>query len=514
MLSKNQPSSRTPSTGTDVNKSVATKRHSKFYFDNTLVVIQVEDTLFNVHKYQLLKSETFADMFNMPKGTDGEQEGSSPENPIIMEGVAVTDFEALMTVLYARTSIDFGFSSYFSSDRPALESPLILPAFRLANMWNFSDLRGYLLPLVETALSDIDKIIFAREFDIQSWLAPAHRNLCERPEPITTEEARKLGVDSLLLISRMRELFRPPGIDNGQSSTYCQSCAAQASTKKPMTTKRSSNFYFEDSLLVIQVEYTLFKVHRYQLLKSETFSDMFKMPKDPNAGPEEGSSPEHPIVIEGVAAADFEALMTVLYASQFSSHQPTPEASLIIPAFRLANMWNFSDLRGYLLLLAERVLGDVDKIVFSREFDIQEWFALAHSNLCERPEPITTEEARKLGIDSLLVISRIREQFRPPNPANEPAKYYCTSCTSISYYNATRLCNSCHQSTSPSYLHKTDQHSGPTKMAITKNINQWIADGYVFKKQPLPFVPVPPSAPPSAPSSMSSRSSDSSDDDD
>ncbi|CAE6446972.1 unnamed protein product [Rhizoctonia solani] len=33
--------------------------HPKFFFDNTLVVIQIENLQFNVHKYQLLKSETF-----------------------------------------------------------------------------------------------------------------------------------------------------------------------------------------------------------------------------------------------------------------------------------------------------------------------------------------------------------------------------------------------------------------------------------------------------------------------
>ncbi|CAE6450670.1 unnamed protein product [Rhizoctonia solani] len=186
-----------------INNPAATKRHSKFYFDNTLIVIQVEDTLFNVHKYQLLKSETFSDMFNMPKEDNEEpEEGSCPEHPIVMEGVSAADFEALMTVLYARTSI--GFPSYFTTHQPTPEASLIVPAFRLANMWNFSDLRAYLLPLAETALGDVDKIVFAREFDIQSWLVPAHKNLCERPEPITTEEARRLGIDRWTPVSNIQ----------------------------------------------------------------------------------------------------------------------------------------------------------------------------------------------------------------------------------------------------------------------------------------------------------------------
>jgi hypothetical protein len=64
---------------------------------------KVEDTLFNVHKYQLLKSETFSDMFKVPRGADGNpEEGASSEHPIVMQGVTASDFEALLTVLYAR----------------------------------------------------------------------------------------------------------------------------------------------------------------------------------------------------------------------------------------------------------------------------------------------------------------------------------------------------------------------------------------------------------------------------
>ncbi|QRW20917.1 The BTB (BR-C, ttk and bab)/POZ (Pox virus and Zinc finger) domain [Rhizoctonia solani] len=105
---------------------------------------------------------------------------------------------------------------------------------------------------------------------------------------------------------------------------------------------------------------------------------MFKMPKAGGNNPEEGSSPEYPIRIEGVSASDFAALLTVLYARQFSNNQLAPEASLIIPAFRLANMWNFSALRAYLLPLAEKNLGDVDKIAFAGEFGIKNWLAPAH----------------------------------------------------------------------------------------------------------------------------------------
>ncbi|KAG8764181.1 hypothetical protein FRC12_008239 [Ceratobasidium sp. 428] len=190
---------------------LATK-HSEFYFDDSLVVIQVEDSLFKVHKRQLMKSETFSDMFSTPSGDI--EEGTSPEKPIVLEGMAASDFGCLLKVLYA---------SYFSTDRPKIEESLIVPAFRLANNWNFEDLRTHLLPLAEQTLeNDIDKIVLARECDIKQWLVPAHIRLCYRTEPFTTDEVVKLGVHSLLLITRVRdEIFRP--VPTWESS-MCSGC--------------------------------------------------------------------------------------------------------------------------------------------------------------------------------------------------------------------------------------------------------------------------------------------------
>ena len=52
-------------------------------------------------------------------------------------------------------------------------------------------------------------------------------------------------------------------------------------------------------------------------MKSKTFSDMFAASDNPDEDgpPKEGFSTENPIVIEDVSAADFESLLTVLYAT-------------------------------------------------------------------------------------------------------------------------------------------------------------------------------------------------------
>ncbi|KAG8767257.1 hypothetical protein FRC12_006371 [Ceratobasidium sp. 428] len=197
------------------NPAAIANRHPNFCFDDSLVAIQIENTIFNVHKYQLMESTTFSDMFAIGNTSNNNQtarEGSSLDCPIAMKGVSATDFECLMTVLYAK---------HFSDYHPKPEFSLIAPAFRLASMWNFGSVCAHLKSLAERALDHADKIVFAREFGFTEWLAPAHTKLCLRQEKLTPEEASKLGLESLFFISQYREKHQ---IGSGYKSAHCPSC--------------------------------------------------------------------------------------------------------------------------------------------------------------------------------------------------------------------------------------------------------------------------------------------------
>ncbi|KAH7338065.1 hypothetical protein B0J17DRAFT_660628 [Rhizoctonia solani] len=215
---------------------------------------------------------------------------------------------------------------------------------------------------------------------------------------------------------------------------------------------------------------------------------MFKLPKPEDDKPAEGSSPEHPIRLEGVSASDFAALLKVLYASQFSSHQLAPEAPLVIPAFRLANMFNFSELRAFLLPLAEENLGDVDKIVFAREFDIEEWLAPAHVRLCQREQPLNAEEAKKLGVESVLVLWRMREKHRTTRSSSLTVdRRYCSSCAGVSYISDDSD-SDCDECGTNSRMYRYDgpgmaQTSTPTidNAAVEAEIKRWVEDGCTLK---------------------------------
>lgn len=248
--------------------------------------------------------------------------------------------------------------------------------------------------------------------------------------------------------------------------------------KEPATVTNHPSFFYDDRLIVIQTENVRFNVHKYQLMKSDIFNSLFVATEKAGTegNPVEGSSIDNPIKLEGISASDFERLLTVLYASHFSAHHPEPEASLIVPAFRLANILKFPDLRAYLLPLTEKVLGDVDKIVLAREFDIKDWIAPAHLSLCQHSAPLTNDEATKLGIHSLLMISLLREEF-PPSKPGSTATPSCSGprCSGCRGYHASGShCVGC--STRSNYPIPTT-----ATQKIQDKLNEWVKNDYEFK---------------------------------
>ena len=56
-------------------------------------------------------------------------------------------------------------------------------------------------------------------------------------------------------------------------------------------------------------------MHKYQLVKSKVFSDMLNdIPNSEDDESEEIGSPDAPVVMKGISASDFAALLKVLYA--------------------------------------------------------------------------------------------------------------------------------------------------------------------------------------------------------
>ncbi|EKM51574.1 uncharacterized protein PHACADRAFT_261791 [Phanerochaete carnosa HHB-10118-sp] len=106
---------------------------------------------------------------------------------------------------------------------------------------------------------------------------------------------------------------------------------------------RHSKFYMHDGDCVLRIEATLFRIHRFILSRdSSAFEDMFCMPAgdDDRDLPREGYSDDHPIVLEGETASDFEALLVILYALPAEQHELRSNPANICQLLTVAQMAN------------------------------------------------------------------------------------------------------------------------------------------------------------------------------
>ncbi|QRV93147.1 The BTB (BR-C, ttk and bab)/POZ (Pox virus and Zinc finger) domain [Ceratobasidium sp. AG-Ba] len=224
-------------------------------------------------------------------------------------------------------------------------------------------------------------------------------------------------------------------------------------------------------------------VPKYHLLKSEVFSDMFSTAQGDLS---EGSSADRPIVLEGVSAADFESLLNVLYAPRFSSSDPDLDPHFM-PAFRLARKWSFKDFEGLLLHHLEEQLSDIDKIIFAREFDLTEWIISSHVKLCERAEPLTSKEAAKLGVQSVLLVSRLREEkaYKARQVPHPTVEWICAPCLGYEQKCGGGSLWHCYQcgANGSHVLHRTSQATSAVDKNTKQKIEQWIQSGGEFLEQ-------------------------------
>ncbi|CCM02956.1 uncharacterized protein FIBRA_05071 [Fibroporia radiculosa] len=178
------------------------RRHDRFYFDDGTVVFLVDNVLFKVHRYFLEhKSEVFQTMFMLRPPEGQEVEGESAGHPIILEDTRAIDFERFLTVFYPR-DVRYHDLSTFDEWVSVVE---------FASKWLFTDIRGLAITRATAVGTLAEQIVMARRYDLPELLREARRSICERPQPLTLEEGRQLGVDEVIILSESRHLKRTTG---------------------------------------------------------------------------------------------------------------------------------------------------------------------------------------------------------------------------------------------------------------------------------------------------------------
>ncbi|CAK5283701.1 unnamed protein product [Mycena citricolor] len=77
------------------------RKDAAFYHEDGDLVIRVESTLFNIHRFHLRGSAVFQSMFSLPVGPGQLPDGLCDEFPLLLEGYTAQDFRAILKWMYS-----------------------------------------------------------------------------------------------------------------------------------------------------------------------------------------------------------------------------------------------------------------------------------------------------------------------------------------------------------------------------------------------------------------------------
>ncbi|KAK2462925.1 hypothetical protein APHAL10511_005123 [Amanita phalloides] len=175
-------------------------RNEEFYIDD-MVVIRVEDQLFKVPQHVLTaNSPVFRDMFNMPIPKDSQPDGSSDEQPLVLEGLKASGFARLLKCIYP-----FKFRPAPSKLEFSLEE--WKEVLKLSASYEMTEVKAWIVkemtPLVDhypTLLVHLSLV-----YDVKPWLASGAYDLVSRAEPLTETDIKVIGPSYAAKIMSLRE---------------------------------------------------------------------------------------------------------------------------------------------------------------------------------------------------------------------------------------------------------------------------------------------------------------------
>ncbi|KAI4524608.1 hypothetical protein K525DRAFT_360816 [Schizophyllum commune Loenen D] len=151
------------------------------------------------------------------------------------------------------------------------------------------------------------------------------------------------------------------------------------------------------------------QTHRFYLkdgnIKFDTHAPSFAIEYLPNGG-------TVPIKLPGVSSVDFERVLSIIYPTKLGRcdiHTVDERTSVL----RLATRCSIASLHDLAIEEIEPKASPVDKVCVAREFDQgQNWLVPAFVDICSRSESLTRAEAERLGLPTVVEISRIREEVK------------------------------------------------------------------------------------------------------
>ncbi|KAG6857750.1 hypothetical protein H0H87_004166 [Tephrocybe sp. NHM501043] len=171
-------------------------------------------------------------------------------------------------------------------------------------------------------------------------------------------------------------------------------------------------YYLEDGNLVVLIKNTLFKIWDGSFRRhSEFFSRASFSLLEVDKGIE-GSDDEHPLVLDGVEVGDFEKLLWIVYPPVIGTFK-TKTAQDWTAVLDLASRWKFKDIRELAIKeLAKFEIDPIEKIELQQKYEVKrQWAWSAFNALCSRTNGLDVAEGRRLGVETVIDISAVREKL-------------------------------------------------------------------------------------------------------
>ncbi|TFY54989.1 hypothetical protein EVG20_g9483 [Dentipellis fragilis] len=207
---------------------VAVTHNERYYTSDELMIIQVQNNLFRVHRAMLEKySDVFRDMF-APAPTSSSEgmqiglagEGKSDDAPIVLPDVTVFEFETLLDEIYrghkAETRIIPNDAVNASEPHPPSRArglALLAIAHRFGVTINHPPVMSEIAS-GDPRLDAIERIVIAERFDVpMQHICASLVKLVRRANPLSRQEMGRISLDTLANVVQARELYR--GLPSG-----------------------------------------------------------------------------------------------------------------------------------------------------------------------------------------------------------------------------------------------------------------------------------------------------------
>ncbi|KAF8651934.1 hypothetical protein AX16_004578 [Volvariella volvacea WC 439] len=119
-----------------------------YYYEHGDCMFLVGEVLFKVHRYQLIReSSTFTTMFDLPVPTGRSKQGSTAEDPIVLQD-DVEEFRALCWALYALPA-----DICSQCDANLVDVPRLISLARIGRKYQFESLEQWSLNLLTTHIT-------------------------------------------------------------------------------------------------------------------------------------------------------------------------------------------------------------------------------------------------------------------------------------------------------------------------------------------------------------------------